>query len=394
MATPTRADFQLDPDLVFLNHGSFGAVPRVVQQAYEELQREMERNPVAWLQRRAPELLGAARGRLAAFVGAEADDVVFFSNPTTAMNMVARSLRLHAGDEVVTPDHEYGAMNRTWRKLCAEAGASYVRVPIPLPVTTAHDFVERVWSAVTPRTKVLFLDHLTSATALIFPVAELCRRARAAGVVSIVDGAHVPGHIPLDLSQLDCDVYIGALHKWLCAPKGCSFLYARREVQCWLDPLVVSWGWESDHPSDSQFVDHHEWQGTRDLSPFLAVAAALDFRESHDWPVVQKEGHRLALLTRSRINALTGMGSISPDSTEWIGQLASVRLPDAVDVVTLKGRLMDEYRIEVPLPVWNDQKFIRVSFTAYNSEAHSDAVVAALRHLLPGQHRRNSAPGC
>ncbi len=272
--------------------------------------------------------------------------------------MVARNLQLQAGDEVLTHDHEYGAMYRTWRKLCAEAGASYVRVPIPVPVTTAADFVERVWSAVTPRTRVLFLDHLTSATALIFPVAELCRRARAAGIVSIVDGAHVPGHIPLDLSHLDCDVYTGALHKWLCAPKGCSFLYARREVQSWLDPLVVSWGWESDHPSDSQFVDYHEWQGTRDLSPFLAVAAALDFRESHDWPAVQAE---------------------------------SVRLPAAVDVVTLKEQLLDEYRIEVPLPVWNDQKFIRVSFTAHNSEADSDAVVAALRRLLPGQRRRGSA---
>lgn len=383
MPIPTRDDFQLDPDLVFLNHGSFGAVPRAVQQAYEGLQREMERNPVAWLQRRAPELLGAARARLAAFVGAAADDVVFFPNPTTAVNMVARNLRLQPGDQVLTTDHEYGAMYRTWRKLCAEAGASYVRVPIPTPVTTADDFVERVWSAVTPRTRVLFLDHLTSATALIFPVAELCRRARVAGIVSIVDGAHVPGHIPLDLSQLECDVYTGALHKWLCAPKGCSFLYARREVQSWLDPLVVSWGWESEHPSASQFVDYHEWQGTRDLSPFLASVAAIDFCESHDWPAVQAEGHRLALLTRTRINALTGLESISPDSNEWIGQLASVRLPDSVDVLRLKERLFDEYRIEIPLPVWNDQQFIRVSFAAHSTEADSDALVAALEKLLP-----------
>ena len=193
MTRPTRDDFLLDPDLVFLNHGSFGAVPAVVQQAYEGLQREMERNPVAWLQRRAPELLAEARARLGSFVGAAADDVVFFPNPTTAVNMVANNLHLQPGDEVLTTDHEYGAMYRTWRKRCAEAGASYVRVPIPVPVSTAADFVDRVWSAVTPRTKVLFLDHLTSATALVFPVAELCRRARAAGIVSIVDGAHVPG---------------------------------------------------------------------------------------------------------------------------------------------------------------------------------------------------------
>ena len=372
----------LDPDLVFLNHGSYGAVPRVVQEAYERLQREMELNPVAWLQRRAPELMSEARGRLGAFLNVGGDDVVFFQNPTTAVNMVAQNVGLQPGDEVLTTDHEYGAMYRTWRKLCAEAGATYVRVPIPSPVTTAEDFVDRVWAGVTPHTKVLFLDHLTSSTALIFPVAELCRRARAAGILSIIDGAHVPGHIPLDLAEVGCDVYTGALHKWACAPKGCSFLYASPEVQAWLDPLVVSWGWESDHPTDSQFVDYHEWQGTRDLSPFLASSAALDFCAAHDWPAVQAEGHRLALLTRHRVNELTGLESISPDSAEWIGQLASIRLPDDVDTLDLKSRLFDEFRIEVPLPEWNDQKFIRVSFAAHSTESDSDALVAALQHLL------------
>ena len=382
MALPTRDDFLLDPELVFLNHGSFGAVPRVVQEAYEQLQRSMERNPVAWLQRSAEPLMAAARARVAQFVGAAANDLVFFPNPTTAVNMVARSVGLRPGDEVVTTDHEYGAMFRTWTKLCDEAGARYVRVPIPLPVTTADDFVERVWAAVTPRTRVLFLDHLTSATALIFPVHELCRRARAAGIITIVDGAHVPGHIPLDLSTLPCDVYTGALHKWLCAPKGCSFLYATPEAQQWLQPLVISWGWRSDHPSGSQFVDHHEWQGTRDLAPFLASSAALDFRASCDWAAVQAESHRLTLQTRTRINELTGLESISPDSAEWIGQLASIRLPASVDPVTLKARLFDEFRIEVPITVWNGEPFVRVSFTAHTTEADSDALIDALQRLL------------
>lgn len=382
MPTPTRDDFQLDPDIVFLNNGSFGAVPRVVQQEYENLQRQMERNPVEWLQRRAPQLLAGARSRLGSFLGVEADDVVFFPNPTTAVNMVARSVRLQPGDEVLTTDHEYGALHRTWRKLCQEAGAAYVRVPVPLPVTTVDDFVERVWAAVTPRTRVLFLDHLTSATALIFPVAELCRRARAAGIIAIVDGAHAPGHIPLDLSQLECDVYTGALHKWACAPKGCSFLFARADAQAWLQPLVVSWGWESDHPSESQFVDHHEWQGTRDLSPFLALPAALDFCAAHDWPAVQAEGHRLALLTRARVDVLTGLEPISPDSTDWIGQLAAIRLPQTVDPLVLKERLFDEFRVEVPITNWNGEQFVRVSFAAHNTEADSDALVHALGSLL------------
>jgi len=379
---PTRDDFLLDPSVVFLNHGSFGAVPRAVQEEYEGLQRAMERNPVAWLQRSAPELLSAARARLGAFLGASADDVVFFPNPTTAINMVVRNLQLQPGDEIVTTDHEYGAMDRTWRKKCAETGARVVRVPIHTPVTTASDFVERVWSAVTPNTKVLFLSHLTSATALIFPVDELCRRARNAGILSIIDGAHVPGHIPLDLSTLQCDLYTGAMHKWVHAPRGCSFLYARREVQPWLDPLVVSWGWESDHPSSSQFVDYHEWQGTRDLSPFLAVGAAIDFCAEHDWPAVQAEGHRLALLTRRRVNELTGLESISPDSHEWIGQMASIRLPDHVDVVATEAALHERYRIEAPVRRWNDQPFVRVSYTAHNTEADCDALLHALSDLL------------
>lgn len=387
MPVPTRDDFLLDPDLVFLNHGSFGATPRVVLDEYHRLQREMERNPVEWLGRRADEMMAQARTRLGAFVGADADDVVFFPNPTTAVNMVARALRLQPGDEVVTTDHEYGAMDRTWRKLCAEAGAAYVRVPVPLPVSTADDFVERVWAAVTPRTRVLFLSHLTSATALVFPVHELCRRAREAGIVSVVDGAHVPAHLALDLSTLPCDIYTGALHKWLCAPKGCSFLYARREVQPWLDPLVISWGWESEHPSGSPFVDVHEWQGTRDLSPFLAVGAAIDFVEARDWAAVQREGHRLALRTRALVDELTGLDAISPDGPdgsghEWIGQLASIRLPGSVDVVALKARLYDEHRIEVPVHRWNDQPFVRVSFTAHTTEADSDALVRALRQML------------
>ena len=385
MAVPSRDDFLLDPSIVFLNHGSFGALPRVVFDATVSLQLEMERNSVEWLGRRADELLAAARARLAGYVGAGADDLVFFPNPTTAINMVARSLRLGSGDQIVTTDHEYGAMDRTWRKLAGECGAEYVRVPIPLPVSTADDFVERVWSAITPRTKVLFLSHLTSATALVFPVKELCRRARAAGILAIVDGAHVPAHVPLDLATLECDIYTGALHKWMCAPKGCSFLWVRPEVQALLQPLVVSWGWESDHPSGSRFIDHHEWQGTRDLSPFLAVGAALDFVESHDWPAVQAAGHALALETRRRVDELTGLAPICPEWSidhQWIGQLAAIRMPADTDVVALKARLFDEHRIEVPVHRWADQPLLRVSFTAHNTRADADALLAALAKLL------------
>lgn len=375
---PTRDDFLLEPGLVFLNHGSFGATPRAVLDAQFELVRRMERNPVEWLGRSADALMAAARADAAGFLGAQPDDLVFFPNPTTAMNMVARSLGLGPGDEVLTTDHEYGAMDRTWRKLCGEVGASVVRAAVPLPVVSQEEVVEQVWRSVTPRTRVLFVSHLTSATALVLPVAELCRRARESGILAIVDGAHAPGHIDLHLDSLGCDVYTGALHKWLCAPKGCSFLWVRREVQERMQPLVISWGWESAAPSGSSLIDHHEWQGTRDLSPFLAVSAALEFRRSYDWSAVADRCHRLVLSARRRIDERTGLAAISPDSVDWIGQMAAVRLPQHTDVVALQRRVRERHGVEVPMHRWNDQPLVRVSCGAHTVEADIDALLVAL----------------
>lgn len=382
MPVPTRADFLLDPDLVFLNHGSFGAVPRVVQEECERLQREMERNPVEWLGRRSDELMREARARVAAFVGAERDDLVFFPNPTTAINMVARSLDLGPDDTIVMTNLEYGAMDRTWDRLAAECGAEVVRAEVSLPVADAADVVDPVWECVDDRTKVLFLSHLTSSTALVLPVAELCRRARERGILTIVDGAHVPGHVPLDLATLGADVYTGALHKWICAPKGCSFLWARRELQPTLLPLVTSWGWLSDHPGDSTFVDHHEWQGTRDLTPFLGVNAALDWVAAHDWRSVQDTAHADAVAARAAVDAITGLAPICPPTTDWLGQMSVARLPGSVDEAGLKAALFDEFRIEVPLHRWNGQPLIRMSFHAHTGREAVDALVAVLPDLL------------
>lgn len=377
-----KAEFLLDPDVIFLNHGSFGACPRPVFEAYQKWQRELERQPVEFLNRRAIGLLAEARARLAAYLGVTTDEVVYFPNPTTALNMVARSLDLSPGDEILTTDHEYGAMDRTWRFVCRKTGARYVQQPIPLPVTSHADFVETFWTGVTERTRVIFISHITSPTALAFPVQEICHRARDAGLLSIVDGAHAPGQIPLNLTTLGADVYAAACHKWLCAPKGSAFLHVRPEVQGILEPLVVSWGWESEHPSDSQFVDHHEWQGTRDLAAFLSVPAAIEFQAQHDWEVVRQRCRALASQTRQRLNALTELDPICPDSAEWFTQMFAARLPD-VDLDRPKERLYDEFRIEVPLFKWNGLPLIRVSFQAYNSQADADALVEALAQLLP-----------
>lgn len=373
--------FLLDPEIIFLNHGSFGACPRPVLETYQSWQYALERQPVEFLGRRIIELLCEARLRLATYLGVGADELVYFPNPTTAINMVARSLALQPGDEILSTNHEYGAMDRTWRFICRQTGARYIQRELILPLTSIEEIIETVWSGVTSRTRVLFISHITSPTALIFPIDELCHRARQAGILSIVDGAHAPGQIPLNLSQVGADLYTGACHKWLCAPKGAAFLYARQEIQQMLLPLVVSWGYESEHPSPSRFIDYHEWQGTRDLSAFLTVPAAIDFQARHNWDQVRADCHRLASQARNRLNALTGLEPVCPDTPDWFGQMFVVRLPESVNLVEFKTRLYDEYRIEAPTIDWDGQKFLRISIQGYNTSQDIDALLQAVQVL-------------
>lgn len=380
--TSLKKLFLLDPEIIFLNHGSFGACPRPVFEAYQAWQRELERQPVAFLGRNATALMAEARTKLAELLGAAPDEIVYFSNPTSAINMVARSLDLKPGDEILTSNHEYGAMDRTWNFNCRRTGARYIHHPITLPVSSQEDFVENFWAGVNERTRVIFLSHITSPTALIFPLEEICRRARQAGILTIIDGAHAPGQIDLNLHELGADIYTGACHKWLMAPKGAAFLYARPEVQSWLDPLVVSWGYESEMPGESQFIDYHEWQGTRDISAFLSVPAAIEFQSQYGWQDVRKRCHELARQTRQRINALTGLASICPDEDGWFCQMVTVRLPEDTNQETLKSRLLEKHHIEVPMIHWNEGKFMRLSFQGYNSQEDADALLSALTEFI------------
>jgi len=287
---------------------------------------------------------------------------------------------LRKDDEILTTDHEYGAMDRTWRYVCQQSGARYVRVPMPLPVSDPAAFVDAFWEGVNRHTRVIFLSHITSPTALTFPVAEICRRARQAGILSIVDGAHAPGQIELNLKEIGADVYTGACHKWLSAPKGAAFIYVSRQLQGWLDPLVVSWGYESEQPGGSQFVDYHEWQGTRDLAAFLTVPAAIDFQAQNDWESVRQGCHILASQTRQRLDALTGLEPICPDN--WFFQMFTARLPQGTDLERLKTQLFQDFHIEVPTIHWNGQKMIRVSIQGYNDQNDAEALLEALGKLL------------
>jgi isopenicillin-N epimerase len=242
--------------------------------------------------------------------------------------------------------------------------------------------VETFFSGLSPRTRVVFISHITSPTALCFPVEEICRRARQLGLLSVVDGAHAPGQLPLDLTKLGADLYTGACHKWLCAPKGAAFLYARREVQDRLCPLVIGWGWEAEKPSDSRFIDHHEWQGTRDIAAFLSVPAAICFQQDRHWNTIRRHYHQLASKTRKRINNLTGFEPLCPDSQDWFIQMFAARLPE-LDCEALQRQLYNEYGIEVATHRWNNHPLIRVSFQAYNNEEDADALLHALSQLLP-----------
>lgn len=373
--------FLLDPHVVFLNHGSFGACPRPVFEVYQAWQRRLEAQPVHFMATELPGLLREARQRLGAALNVAGNDVVFVPNATFGVNLVARSLALAPGDEVLATDHEYGACDRAWRFLCRKRGVGYVRQPITLPVESAEEIVEQLWQGVSERTRVIFLSHITSMTALRFPVAAVCARARAAGIVTVVDGAHAPGQIGLDLADIGADFYTGNCHKWLCAPKGAAFLYARREMQPLLEPLVVSWGWESETPGESAFVDQHEWLGTNDPSAYLSVPAAIDFQAEHDWEQVRWRCHELARETLFRLCDLTGLELLYPATADFFQQMFVAPLPP-VDTKELKQRLYDEYRVEAPVHEWNGRYLIRVSVQGYNTAADMDALVAALRRLL------------
>lgn len=373
--------FLLRPDIAYLNHGSFGACPRPVFEAYQEWQQELEREPAEFLGRRFQALMHNSRRVLGDFVGAPADDLVYLPNATTALNTVARSLSLEPGEQVLATDHEYGAIDRMWRAVCQERGAFYQRQPVPVPVRSPEEIADAVWSGVTDRTRVLFLSHISSPTAIIFPVQELVRRARKAGIVTVLDGAHAPGQIDLSLRTLDADFYVGNCHKWMLAPKGAAFLYAPPRSQGILEPLVTSWGPERSAAGSSRLVGELEYQGTRDIASYLAVPAAAGFLSDHDWSRVQEHCHRLLDEAREGISALTGLPPLTPEGDTWYRQMCTLPLPPC-DAGTVQRRLFDEFAVEVPVFDWNASQFVRPSIQGYNEPADVERLLAGLETLL------------
>ena len=375
-----RSQFMLDPEVIFFNHGSFGARPCVVFEAEQHWRRVYERQPCSF-GRDYGDAIHEARQRLAEYIGASVDNLVYVVNATTGINIVARSLCLQPGDQVLSTDHEYGAINKTWAFNCAKSGAEFVRQPIPMPVESATQVVEAIWAGVTDRTRVLAFSHITSPTAWVLPARELVRRAREAGIVTVVDGAHAPGQIPLALDEMGVDYYTGNCHKWLFSPPGSAFLYARPEMQDRLEPLIVSHGWGNDRPHITRFVDEQQMQGTRDLSAFLSVPTAIQFVQEHDWDAVRDRCHELLRYARQELCAWSGLEPLTPDSEAWYAQMAALPIPPC-DRMALKEWLYDEYTIEIPIIGWGEHTLARLSVQGYNTRKEVETLIGALRRFF------------
>ena len=376
-----KSHFHLNPEITFLNHGSFGACPKPIFEEYQRFQLELENEPVYFIQKKATGYLKTARESLAKFVGCEAQDLFFTPNPTFAVNTIMRSLKLQADDEILTTNHEYGAMDRTWHFYCKKSGAKYIRQEISLPITSKEQMLDEFWKGLTSKTKVIFLNQISSSTALIFPVKEICDKARELGLITIIDGAHVPGHIDLDISDLNPDFYTGTLHKWMLAPKGSSFLYVKKEYQNDIEPLVVSWGYESDFPGESQFLDYHEYQGTRDISAFLCTPKVIEFLEENNWKEKAKASRKLVLDNYQDFCDLLNTKPLCPITEEFLGQMASIQLRTSKPL-ELKELLYEKYKIQIPVMPLNGNIYLRYSINAYNSQEDLDVLHQAITDII------------
>jgi isopenicillin-N epimerase len=395
-ASPLAALWPLDPSVDFLNHGSFGACPREVLAHQAALREEMEAEPVRFLSRELDDRLDRARTALAEFLGADAGDLAFVTNATSGVNAVLRSLAVAPGDELLVTDHAYAACKNTLDFVAARAGARVTAAAIPFPVRSPDAVVDAVVSRITPRTRLALLDHVTSPTALVLPLERLIAELSARGVDTLVDGAHAPGMVPVDLRALGATYYSGNCHKWLCAPKGSAFLWVRRDRQAGVRPLTISHGATATYPGRPRFRLEFDWTGTGDPTAWLTVPRAIEYVGAlvpGGWPAVMAANRRLALQARETVGRAAGTAPACPD--EMVGSIASVVLPDGppADIGwrrpdPLQRRLFDDAGIEVPVMSWPapPRRLLRVSAQLYNSAAQYERLAVALTKALSAEH--------
>jgi isopenicillin-N epimerase len=378
-----RQQFLLRDDITYLNFGAYGACPKTVFEKYQSFQKELEEDPTFFFQVKGPAYLKTSRIALADFLHCSANDVVYVTNPTYGVNIIAKGLDLRPGDEVLTTNLEYGACEKTWKYYCNKKGVSYIRQHIHLPLKSKDDFIEQFLKGVTRKTKLIFLSHITSTTGLRLPVDEICSFAKDKGISTFIDGAHAPGQVDVNLADLGADFYTGACHKWMLAPKGSSFLYVNNKLQYLFDPLLISWGYDSDNPSDSQFLDYHQWQGTRDYSAFLTTTAAIDFMKINNWNAVKKECRTLTQNNAERFYTLLNAAPLCPVTDDFIAQLYSISIKINAPE-KLHDLLYEKYKIQIPVLPHEGKYYLRYSIQAFNDSEDLDKLYEALKEIIRG----------
>jgi isopenicillin-N epimerase len=385
--------WQLDPDVVFLNHGSFGACPTRVLDYQTELRARLERQPLQFLARDLPELLDGARCDLAAFVGADPEELAFVPNATTGANTVLRSLDFGPGDELLITNHEYNACRNVLDFVAGRSGARVVVADLPFPIDGPDRAIDAVLALVTDRTRFVLVDHVTSLTGLVMPVEPLVAELSKRGIDVLVDGAHAPGMLPLDLSALGAAYYTGNCHKWLCAPKGAALLYVRHDRQDRIRPLTISHGANAPLEERSRFRLEFDWTGTRDPTPWLTVPEALRFLGSllpGGWPELMEQNRNLAVEARTLLCERLGVPPACPDA--MLGTLASVPLAPgdytftttALEFDPTEKVLRDEFGIEVPVFSCPEGPgpILRIAAQIYNSIEQYEYLGEAVAGLL------------
>lgn len=383
MVSIYRQHWDLDPEFVYLNHGSFGACPRVVLKTQQDLRNQMERQPVRFFLRTLMPLWDAARERVAALVSARPQDLAFVNNATVGVNTALRSFPLSPGDEVLVTNQNYNACINAARRWTQERGAKVVALDLPFPVSGPEPVIEAIEQAVTPRTRLAIIDHVTSPTGLVLPVQTLVQSLKERGVETLVDGAHALGMLPLDLPKIGAAYYTGNAHKWLCAPKGAAILHVRADMQDSLRPLATSHGMNRKIPGRAKLWDEMDWTGTQDPTPWLSIPASLDFLEGlmpGGLAGLRSHNHQLLIEGRALVCDRLGLAETGDDA--MLGSLATLELPggppETPSPMDPLQETLYELGIEVPVIPWNGRRLLRISAQAYNSLEDYEALAQAL----------------
>lgn len=372
--------FLLNKNITYFNHGSFGACPKEIFEDYQSWQHKLEYEPVNFITTEGKIHIQTAKNQLAKYINCNPHNLAFTINPSYALNSVLKSLDLKKGDEILTTNLEYGAMDMAWEYYCNKSQAKYVKQPISLPLIDRELFIKEFFKGLTDKTKVVFISAITSSTALILPYKEICAIAKEKDLITIVDGAHVPAHVDLDLSDDNIDFFAGACHKWMLTPKGCSFLYVNKRMNHIITPLIISWGYDANNLSDNMLSEYFDYQGTNDCSAFLTLPKALEFLSNNSWDNVAQQ---CRTLIKENYNELCEIAETSPlCNHKYLGQMCSFKV-NCNEPDKLKQILYNKYKIEIPVIEQNDNVYIRLSVQAYNNQEDIDKLKRVLKEILP-----------